>query len=299
MSLKVLTATAALMPGVPLNVHALVGERSSVLIDTGIAGMQREILSLCREAGTLRDVLLTHAHADHIGNNRAVQQATGARFSAGGALPWIEDLERHYTEFTRTDALPDSQEQRRDILELMDGPVEVDWLIGEGARLRLGGGVELETLAFPGHKLEEIGFLEEESGTLIVGDVLLARAAPFFHGFESARAFRASLAKLSALIEAGRARRVLSAHHPPLDATAALAEVRATRAVLDEIEEATLAEADGRSFAELWRGVSARCGKQAEFRGYAMLEAQVRELEQAGALTVQGEQIFSGSSGGM
>ena len=291
MSLQVLTTTTDLMPGVPLNVHAVVGERSSVLIDTGIAEMREQVLALCREAGNVRDVLLTHAHADHIGNNRAVQQATGARFCAGGARPWIEDLQRHYAEFTCTDQLPDSEEQRQEIFTLMDGPVQVDLVLSEGTRFVLGGGPELETLAFPGHKLEEVGFLEEESGTLLLGDVLLARAAPFFHGFESARAFRASLGKLSALVEKGRVRRVLSAHHPPLDAAATLAEARATLTVLDEIEEATLAGANGVDFPTLWRDVSERCGKQAEFRGYAMLEVQVRELAQVGALTLEDGRI--------
>ena len=297
MSLRVLTATTQLMPGVPLNVHVVVGERSSVLIDTGIAAMREQVLALCHEAGNVRDVLLTHAHADHIGNNGAVQEAAGARFSAGGGRPWIEDLQRHYTEFTRTDALPDSEEQRQEIFSLMDGPVQVDLLLSEGTRFILGGDVELETLTFPGHKLEEAGFLDGESGTLLLGDVLLARAAPFFHGFESARAFRASLGKLAALVEEGRVRRVLSAHHPPLDAAAALTEVRATLAVLDEIEEATLVEANGVDFPTLWRGVSERCGKQAEFRGYAMLEVQVRELVQAGALTLDSGHILRPTGG--
>ena len=292
----ILTASIELMPGVPLNVHAVRGARTSALIDTGIASMRSEVLALCREAGQVQTVLLTHAHADHIGNNRAVRDATRASFAAGGGLPWIEDLERHYREFVRQGTLPEPPGQRADILGLMDAAVEVDWLLSEGACLRLGGGVTLEALAFPGHKLEELGFLEAGSGTLILGDVLLARAAPFFHGFESLRALRASLSRLDGLLAAGRVRRVLSAHHPPLDGTGALREAAATRAALDQIEEATLAEADGRDFASLWRGVSARCGKDAEFRGYAMLEALVGELTEDGVLSVQDGHIFRAGS---
>ncbi len=198
-----------LMPGVPLCVYAVRGEHFSVIIDTGISSMKDSILELCGEVGQLQYALITHAHADHIGCNLAVKQATNARFIAAGALPWIENLETHYREFCLPDQVSEAPEQRSEIMGLMDGAVGVDLVIQEGDCIRLGGGVELETFAFPGHKLEEIGFLETSSGELIIGDVLLALAAPFFHGFQTAEGFYASLSKLEHLIRSGRAKRVL------------------------------------------------------------------------------------------
>lgn len=282
-----------LMPGVELYVYAVTGQRYSVLIDTGIASMKGSILELCLEVNTPKFVLLTHAHADHIGCNAAIFEATGAQFAAAGALPWLEDYSVHYREFCRTDALPDSAEQRAEILGLLDAPISVDLVLAEHTRFRLGDDTELLTLAFPGHKLEEIGFLELHSSTLILGDVLLALAAPFFHGFQTAVGFQQSLTRLEALIETGRVTRVLSSHHHPLHAEAALGAVAATRTFLDDVEAATLEAATGVPFETLWRTVSAALGKEPEFRGYAMLEVQLRELQAAGRVRQEGNRLFA------
>jgi glyoxylase-like metal-dependent hydrolase (beta-lactamase superfamily II) len=280
-----------LMPGVPLCVYAVRGERFSVLIDTAVAGMKDQILELCHEVGRLEYVLITHAHADHIGCNAAVREATKARFVAGGALPWIEDLETHYREFCLPDKLPEADNQRAEIMGLMDGPVPVDFVITEGVRIRLGGSVELETFAFPGHKLEEIGFLEHSTGSLIIGDVLLALAAPFFHGFQTSTGFYRSLEKLEHLVGSGRVKRVLSAHHMPLEPEQALEAINHTRRFLDEVEAATLEAATGVDFETLWKTVCHGMNKQLEFRGYAMLEVQVAELVAAGRLVVENGRI--------
>jgi glyoxylase-like metal-dependent hydrolase (beta-lactamase superfamily II) len=280
-----------LMPGVPLYVYAVRGERFSAIVDTGIAAMREAVLGLCREAGAVRYALITHAHADHIGNNRAVRGATGARFLAGGNTAWIEDLDRHYEEFCRPDRVPETPGQREEIMGLMDGPVDVDLVLEEGAVLRLGG-VDLRVLRLPGHKLEEIGFLEPETGTLLTGDVLLALAAPFFHGFDTARGFRASLERLEGLLRDGTVRTVLAAHHAPMDAAGALEAVAATRRFLEDVEAATLEAAEGVTFESLWRAVCARLERQVEFRGHAMLEAQVRELEADGRLSLRDGRVF-------
>jgi glyoxylase-like metal-dependent hydrolase (beta-lactamase superfamily II) len=290
----ILATGVTLMPGVPLNVYALRGSQYSVIVDTGIAAMRDAIVELCRDAGNLRYALITHAHADHIGCNRAVREATGARFAAAGAFPWIEDFEVHYREFCLVDEayLPDSPEQRREILGLMDGEVHTDIALVDGPRFRLGDDLELETLTLPGHKLEEVGFLDRERGDLLMGDLLLALAAPFFHGFQTALGFQASLNRVQALIESGVIRRVFPAHHPILDQDAALAAIADTRAFLAQVEAATIDAATGCSFPDLWRAVCAALDKQLEFRGYAMLEVQVEELVQRGTLRRDGARII-------
>ncbi len=286
------TTGVTLMPGVPLNMYALRGDDYAVIIDTGIAAMREQVLELCREAGGVRYALITHAHADHIGCNVAVRDNFGARFAAAGAIPWIEDLETHYREFCLLNAeLPDSPEQRAEILGLMDGEVHVDIVLTQGTRFRLGADVELTTIPLPGHKLEEVGFLDAARGDLFMGDLLLALAAPFFHGFETERGFRDSLARVEGLIDDGTVKRVLPAHHAPLDAAAARRAIADTRKFLDDVRAATITAATGTTFPDLWRAVCARLDKQLEFRGYAMLEAQVRELVEDGVLLRDGNKI--------
>lgn len=285
-------AKTELMPGVPLYVYGVSGSEFGVVIDTGVAAMREQLLELCREVGDVRYVLLTHAHADHIGCNRAVRDATGARFAAAGALPWIEDMATHYREFCLVgDDLPDSPEQREEIMGLMDGPVHVDFVIGEGTRIRPDPGTELLTVALPGHKLEEVGFLMPATGDLIMGDLLLALAAPFFHGFQTARGFRSSLSRVEGMLADGTVKRILPAHHPPLLPEEASTAIEETRKFLDGVQEATVEAANGVTFPDLWREVCTGLGKQLEFRGYAMLRCQVDELVAEGVLTEEAGRI--------
>jgi len=271
--------TVQLMPGVPLNVYALRGKEYSILIDTGIKSMREQILELCSETGNVRNVLITHVHADHIGCNTVVKEKTNAQFFAAGAVPWIEDFETHYMEFCiPSEHLPDSKEQKDEILGLMDGPVNVDAVISDGTIFRPGSNIELETVALPGHKLEEVGFLNHTTGDFFTGDILLALAAPFFHGFQTARGFRKSLQKISNLINEGFVNRVLAAHHNPLDKRSALEAVRSTELFLDEVQSAVIAEAKGIRLPDLWKRVCDRMDKQYEFRGFAMIDVQISEL---------------------
>ena len=277
--------TLDLMLGVPLNIYAIRGSEYSILIDTGIKSMREQIISLCEETGNIRNVLITHAHADHIGCNSAVKEKTNAQFFAAGAIPWIENMETHYLEFCiPSEHLPDSLEQRNEILELMDGPVNVDAIITEGTTFRPGNGIELETIALPGHKLEEVGFLNHSTGDFFTGDILLALAAPFFHGFQTARGFRNSLNKIKQLINDGKINRILAAHHHPLEKEKAFNEIKTTEAFLDDVQQAVIQEAKGIYYPILWKRVCERMNKQLEFRGYAMLEVQVNELVEDGIL---------------
>jgi glyoxylase-like metal-dependent hydrolase (beta-lactamase superfamily II) len=282
-----------LMPGVPLYVYALKGEHYSILIDTGINQMHQQIMELCSEVKNVKKVLITHAHADHIGCNAAVKNLTGAHFYAAGALSWIEDLDIHYNEFCiPSEHLPDSPEQRNEIMGLMDGPVHVDVVINEGTTFRPDDNIELTTIAFPGHKLEEVAFLEKNSGTLFMGDVLLALAAPFFHGFQTARGFRKSLKKLEEMIEKNQIKKILAAHHPPLDQKDSMKVINDTKYFLLQVEESVIEAANGIEFHKLWKNVCDKMNKQYEFRGFAMLQLQVDELIEEGKLFKENEKIF-------
>jgi len=271
--------TLDLMAGVPLNVYALRGSEYSILIDTGIKSMREQVLALCNETTNIRNVLITHVHADHIGCNVAVKHTTGAQFYAAGAIPWIENMETHYLEFCiPSEHLPDSQEQRDEILGLMDGPVNVDVVITEGITFRPGDEIELETIALPGHKLEEVGFLNRATGDFFTGDILLALAAPFFHGFQTTRGFRNSLKKIRELINEGKINRILAAHHHPLNKEKAFEAIKTTEYFLDSVEQAVIQESKGIDFPSLWKNVCSSMNKQLEFRGFAMLEVLVNEL---------------------
>lgn len=280
--------TVQLMPGVPLNVWAVRGDDFSVLIDTGVKEMTDSILKMCAELGNVGFVLMTHAHVDHMGASGAVRRATDARFVAGGAEEWFTDLDFHYREFCLPDTLGDPPGQRNEILGMVDGPTRIDMLAVEGTTLRLDERTELEVLHLPGHKLEELGLLDRSRRELFVADVLLALASPFFHGYQSARAFRTSLHRIEVLLQEGAVEKVYASHHPPMDAPRALEAVAQTRGLLDAVRAEVLALAQGITQQQLWLEVSERLDREPEFRGYAMIRAKVRELEEEGLLELVG-----------
>ncbi|NWF90681.1 MAG: MBL fold metallo-hydrolase [Ignavibacteriaceae bacterium] len=285
--------TLDLMPQVPLNIYGLRGSEYSILIDTGIKSMRDQVLALCNEIGNVKNVLITHVHADHIGCNISVKKMTNSQFFSAGAIPWIENMETHYLEFCiPSEHLPDSKEQREEILGLMEGPIHVDATLKDGMIFRPGNNIELETIAIPGHKLEEVGFLNRSTGDFFTGDILLALAAPFFHGFQSAKAFKGSLNKISKMIEGGAIKRVFASHHHPLNVENAISAIRTTEKFLDEVYDSVLIEAKGIHFPALWKNVCYRMNKQLEFRGFAMLEAQVNELIDDGILINDNGRLF-------
>ncbi len=277
-----------LMPDVPLHVYAVEGERYSVLIDTGIAPMKSDILNLCKEAKNLLYVVITHAHADHIGCNHAVKEATGASFAAAGAISWIEDYDTHINEFCLPIETGEyTPGQAEDVRSIMDQPVNVDLILQHGDIFRLGDNTELKVLAVPGHKLEEIALLETFSETLFMGDLLLALKAPFFHGFQTAKEFHNSLNYIETLIHDGSIKHVYPAHFDAMSSEKALKHILETRNFLFEVENRTIEAAKGVSMLEVWKSVCSAMDKELEFRGYSMIQTQLEELREAGILKLE------------
>lgn len=281
------------MPDVPLHVYAVEGDRYSVLIDTGIAPMKSDILKLCNNAANLRYVVITHAHADHIGCNDAVKEATGASFAAAGALPWIEDYDTHISEFCLPAKTGEyTPGQANDVRSIMDSPVKVDLVVQHGDRFRLGDHTELNVIAVPGHKLEEIALLETYSGILFMGDLLLALKAPFFHGFQTAKGFHKSLDTVESLIHGGVVKQINAAHFDAMPAEKALIHINDTRNFLFEVEKRTIDAAKGATMQAIWKNVCAGMDKELEFRGFAMIKTQLEELLSAGTLKLEDDKWY-------
>ena len=116
----------------------IVGTGPTIVIDPAVddAAYLDEV---CRVAGPVSEVLVTHRHPDHVGGAVALSERTGAVVRAFG-----ED-----------DA----------------GGARVS-PIGEGEVLSAGG-ASLRALHLPGHAPDHLGFLLENAASLFAGDVIL------------------------------------------------------------------------------------------------------------------------------
>ena len=158
-------------PGIALDrfVYSyLVYGETITLIDTGVAGCEKDIFEYLRSTG--RDsseialIILTHSHPDHIGAARAIWQETGCSIAAHPAeRAWIEDV--------------DLQNRERPVpgfATLVGGPVPVDHELMDGDSVepdetRAG---EMQVLCTPGHSAGSISLFLHNEGALFCGDAV-------------------------------------------------------------------------------------------------------------------------------
>jgi glyoxylase-like metal-dependent hydrolase (beta-lactamase superfamily II) len=137
------------------NCYHLVCEDSgeSVLIDPG--GIPHELFRPDRTL-TLKAILLTHGHFDHIGAVREVAGRTGAPV----AIHRLDAL-----------MLEDPFLNGSSFFGPKTDPIRPDMLLDGGERIEFGG-CALTVLPTPGHTMGSVSFLSEAESAVFAGDVL-------------------------------------------------------------------------------------------------------------------------------
>ena len=138
------------------------------LIDTGVAGCEKQIFEYIRSTGRnpseIALIILTHSHPDHIGSAQAIQRATGCSIAAHRAeRAWIEDVE-----------LQNRERPVPGFATLVGGPVPVDHELVDGDTVepdetRTG---EMRVLFTPGHSAGSISLYLHNEGALFCGDAV-------------------------------------------------------------------------------------------------------------------------------
>ncbi|HEY6098749.1 MAG TPA: MBL fold metallo-hydrolase [Anaeromyxobacter sp.] len=174
-----------------------------LLVDSGFARARGQLLEVL-EGRTVEQVVNTHAHEDHIGNNREVAERFGAEVSAPPA--GLADLGRP----ERIAVLPYQR--------LLWGRPSPSVAAPLGAEVRTAR-FRFEVVPTPGHSRDHVCFHEPERGWLFAGDLYLGSQVRLARPFENGADLVASLERAIAL----RPRVVFCGHRGPLeDGTAAL-----------------------------------------------------------------------------
>lgn len=286
-------------PEIPLYLHAVVGAESVALVDGGLPTSAASIRQLVERSGgrSPRYLANTHPHHDHIGTFRRLRaEHRSLVVAAAGAVEWIEDVERNLAEFAlhQPDLIPDTPELRAELEPTYDGDCYVDLVVGEGALLRLGGGIELEALELPGHMDAELGWFERGTGTLVLGDVVTGIDWPIFHGHVDPQALRTTLSRLRALVYDREVSQVVMSHYAARDSTAFVALLDNVQAYLDRVW-AAVREPLGTTpvtLRELWLHACRTMGKEPEFRSLAMVRAHIAELIRLGEVRRAGADTY-------
>jgi glyoxylase-like metal-dependent hydrolase (beta-lactamase superfamily II) len=140
------------------NLYVLADEasREAIAIDTATPCVDWLTATLAERGWTLRLIVSTHRHWDHIGDNAAVVQATGAQIAA-------HVLDRH------------GLEKPEPIMAPFPIPPSVPAIdLEERSRIRFGE-IDLEVLHTPGHTEGSVCLLAEGERLLLTGDTLFAQ----------------------------------------------------------------------------------------------------------------------------
>lgn len=139
------------------NVHVLADPRSreAVAIDTATPSLAWISDELAERGWTLRLVVSTHGHWDHIGDNAPVAEHTGAAIA-------VHPLDR------------DRLEHPEPLWAPFDIPPSVPAVeLAEGGEIRFGE-IRLTVLHTPGHTEGSVCLLATDDGVLLSGDTLFA-----------------------------------------------------------------------------------------------------------------------------
>ena len=129
--------------------------REAIAIDTATPCVEWVTTTLAERGWTLKLIVSTHRHWDHIGDNAAVQAATGAQIAA-------HILDRH--------GLVEPQP----VMAPFPIPPSVPAIdLAEGSRIRFGE-ISLEVLHTPGHTEGSVCLLADSERLLFTGDTLFA-----------------------------------------------------------------------------------------------------------------------------
>lgn len=167
-------------------VHLLIGDRASMLVDTGCAhNPQQDILPYMEhinfDPAALTYMLISHSDMDHQGGNQPMKDAAPQALIACHNLdrPWIESTEAlitgRYSQFEAAHGIGYGSSGKQSIREAtLSTPV--DLTLEGGEQFRLGDQWTVEAVHTPGHTWGHLAIYDPRSRFLVSGEAALWNA---------------------------------------------------------------------------------------------------------------------------
>ncbi len=155
-----------------------------------IAGFEANLEALGLRTADIKRLICTHAHTDHMGLARYVQERSGCEFwvhaddadmCARFPDPMVEHHEysrRQLPEWGMPEEIIHQMRNRKWDPDGIAQPVDVTRVLRDGDRVPFDG-FELETIHVPGHTRGHVVYYEPESAYMVTGDHVLPNIIPF------------------------------------------------------------------------------------------------------------------------
>jgi glyoxylase-like metal-dependent hydrolase (beta-lactamase superfamily II) len=238
-----------------LCLYLLVGDRAALLVDTGIDETPGRFLrpylaQIGLEPAQIRFVVNSHADYDHTAGNRSLVELAPQALVMCHLLDraMVEDMERilrdRYDEMGPGHGFYES-EAAKAAMRATARTVPVDVALAGGERIRLGSAWEVEVWHTPGHSRGHLSLFDPRSRSLMICDAALYHAvlradgaAAFPPTYRYVESYLATIQRL----QAASPQWLLTSHYPVYAAEAAQAFLAESRAFVDRVDEALLAE---------------------------------------------------------
>ncbi len=213
--------------------YLIIGSKRSLLIDTGMGiGNIKEIVDSLIPSSTSLQVINTHTHHDHIGDNwRFSGKLLGvhSEFAAQNARGSIEEAQNELKPGMIWEKyLPKDFNGKTYRIH----PFQINKYIKEDDRIDLGQGQELQIISTPGHAPDSISLLDEKERLLFIGDTFYQGPILLYRPETNLQDYLISLEKLAKL--SSKVDLILPGHNTPnVDVKLLIKAAKAMREVMD------------------------------------------------------------------
>lgn len=190
------------------------GREELVLIDTGLKEKKEELLSEIKKYSFKKlYVILTHYHADHIGNNYSLRTKYDPIFIANtNSRRYLEDYEYHINSIIeRAPDFPGTANIRGLLLGFLDKEIKINILFYKELIINIGN-TKLEIISLPGHTDGSLGIIDKKNKLLILSELLFKHSREMIIYLEDFDKYIESLEKVKSIVEKYNIEYLITSH---------------------------------------------------------------------------------------